>query len=154
MMSVMNDNGETILRKEDIANEFKTVYIEMGKKMADSLNRDREYISYKLTILNSTDSEELRIIIEDLKSKKSTGVDEIQVNTIKDIAEFILEPLTYITNLSMKTVYKEAVVVPPIYKKWDDKRIMNFRPISLISNLTKIFEKVVKTNSHHITDKQ
>lgn len=61
--------------------------------------------------------EELRSIINDLKSNKSTGVNGVQVNTIKDIAEFILEPLKHIIDLSMETgvwhtAFNEVAVVP------------------------------------------
>lgn len=50
IQSVVNAIGETILSKNEITNQFNTDYIKMGKKMADTLVRDPEHISHKLTL--------------------------------------------------------------------------------------------------------
>lgn len=91
--SVVNDNEETLLGKNKMANKFNTVYSEMGKNMADILTRDPYSSSCKPTLSNSivslpTDRRELRRVINELNSKKSTGIVGLQVSTIKYIAGF------------------------------------------------------------------
>lgn len=151
--SVINRNGVEITDKKEISNEFNSFYTELGKKMADTIQRDPDNIITRKTSLNSivllpTDKEEINLIINDMKTKKSSGMDGIQIGTIKAMAKFILEPLTYAINYCMETgvwptAFKEAVVVP-IFKNGDPKSVTNYRPISLISHLTKIFEKILK----------
>ena len=82
-----------------------------------------------------------------LDNLKSPGPDSLGPKIIKDIASIIIEPLTYICNLSFQTglvpdELKRARIVP-IYKKGDRSVITNYRPISLLSVFHKILEKLM-----------
>lgn len=60
---------------------------------------------------------------------------------------YIKVPLTHIFNLSIEIqvwpgALKSAEVIP-IYKQGDRADISNYRPISLISNIAKIFERII-----------
>ena len=62
-------------------------------------------------------------------------------------SSIIIEPLTYICNLSFQTglvpdELKRARIVP-VYKKGDRSVITNYRPISLLSVFHKILEKLM-----------
>ena len=64
------------------------------------------------------------------------------------MSEYIASPLAHIFNLSIEQsiypkTFKESVVIP-IYKNGSPHNCTNYRPISLISNLSKIFEKLIK----------
>ena len=77
--------------------------------------------------------------------KKSTGHDGINNLLIKNIIRQIANPLKHIFNLSLSTGsvpsnMKIAKVIP-IFKKDDDKLINNYRPISLLTSLSKVLEK-------------
>jgi hypothetical protein len=58
-------------------------------------------------------------------------------------------PLTYIVNKSLKHgIFPEGLkiaIVKPIFKKGDANDPSSYRPISLLSSFSKIFEKVVST---------
>ena len=87
-------------------------------------------------------------IIDGLKGGSSPGFDGLTVFTIKSIKNLILKPLTYLINLSFKTgifpsIYKIAHVIP-LFKSGDPKLLNNYRPISLLSNISKIIEKTAK----------
>ena len=78
---------------------------------------------------------------------KLGGVDDICSKTMKIISTSISLPLEYIFNLCITKskwprVLKTAKVVP-IYKAGDRSCTSNYRPISLISNNAKIFEKII-----------
>jgi hypothetical protein len=81
-------------------------------------------------------------IIKSMLSKNSLDLDGISTNWIKCIAVEISVPLAYILNLSLTTgVFPSKLKtsrVVPIYKSGD-----NYCPISLLSSLSKILEKMV-----------
>ena len=68
---------------------------------------------------------------------------------VKLMKNLILDPLTYIFNLSFSTGLvpnriKIAKVIP-VFKKGDSDIPSNYRPISLLSIFDKLFEKMVCT---------
>ena len=86
-------------------------------------------------------------IIDSLKPKTSTGVDCISNKLLKFVKNAISEPLTIIINQMSNTgvfanLLKISKVIP-IYKKEDDTMFSNYRPISLLPSISKIFEKVI-----------
>ena len=86
-------------------------------------------------------------IVNDLKNSKSTGLDNIDVWTLKLIIEDILPALTHVINLSLNSmtfpnVWKLAKVIP-LLKKGDPLSPGNYRPVALLSILSKVLEKVV-----------
>ena len=84
-----------------------------------------------------------------MKSKNSCGYDEIPVKILKLSAPFITSPLTYIYNKSLSTVtFPERLkyaLIRPVYKKGDKHLVTNYRPISLLTSFSKIFEKLIFT---------
>ena len=85
--------------------------------------------------------------IKNLKINKSPGQDEFTAKFIK-LREIKIAPvLCEIFNLSIKTgeypdPLKIAKVIP-IFKKGDKTKCPNYRPISLLSNVSKIFERIM-----------
>ena len=86
-------------------------------------------------------------IIKNLKNKHSTGYDGISFFLLKRLQPVITEALTFIINLSIKTgIFPDKLKVAkivPIYKKDDKYNIENYRPISLLPAISKVFEKAV-----------
>jgi len=83
-------------------------------------------------------------IVMSLKNKRSTGDDGIPVFIIKMSLFYILDVLVYLINQSFvegvfPSKLKMAVVVP-VFKKGDPRCVENYRPVSLLSSFTKIFE--------------
>ena len=100
----------------------------------------------KTIFIRPTNTVEICKIINVLKEKVG-GVDGINAKTIKTIAPYIATPLQHIFNLSIEHAIwpdslKSAEVVP-IHKARAKSDISNYRPISLISNIAKIFEKIM-----------
>ena len=98
--------------------------------------------------LKNTTTGEIEKIIKELKSKSSCGYDEITTKILIISSPFIASPLIYICNRMLSTgtfpdrlKYSE---IKPIYKKGDKTLITNYRPISLLTVFSKIFEKVLK----------
>ena len=92
---------------------------------------------------------EVRSAIDNLENKTSCGCDGISNKLLKLIKNEINKPITLIVNQSLKTgifpkVFKIAKV-KPIYKKGDKADLNNYRPISLLPTISKIFERVIHT---------
>jgi len=76
-----------------------------------------------------------------LSSNKATGLDGIPARFVVDSASLIACPFTHVINLSLIQGTVPARVVP-LYKK-GDKTVGNYRPVSILSVISKIFERVV-----------
>ena len=86
-------------------------------------------------------------ICRKMKPKMSSGADCISTKLLKEIAPIIITPLHYLINISLETGFvppelKLAKVVP-VYKDGNCHEYTNYRPISLLSSFSKLFEKVV-----------
>jgi hypothetical protein len=85
--------------------------------------------------------------IESLKTKNTAGYDEISKRIIKLIAPFIIAPLTHVCNAVLSTgVFPDRLkyaIVKPVFKKGNKQEISNYRPISLLTSFSKIFEKLI-----------
>jgi hypothetical protein len=109
--------------------------------------------------VHPTDEHEVRTIILDLPSKKSTGPDGVSAILLKHMNGDLLNPLVHLFNLSMSHgVFPRCLKmtsVIPILKKRDGECLNNYRPISLLSIFSKLFEKLVHRRiMKHITTNQ
>lgn len=144
---------KTISDKKEMANIFNQFYSEIGREMAQKIIKPNISVvknptCNKSIFLYPANSEEVANYIRELKPHKSPGLDNIKSETLKTISDHIKEPFTYIINKILETgkfptIFKVAVI-KPVYKKGDKCNVTNYRPLSLISNLAKIVEKIIK----------
>ena len=92
--------------------------------------------------------DEVTTIISNLKNS-APGHNEITAGTLKGVLAAINDSLVYILNLSLSQglfpdELKIANVVP-IYKADDSMQFNNYRPVSLLCILSKVFEGVMYT---------
>ena len=83
---------------------------------------------------------------------KATGLDNIPAKFVTDASEIITSPLTHIINLSlsqgiMPDDLKNARVVP-LHKKTSKTDVGNYRPVSVLNVISKVFERVVHDQLH------
>ena len=95
-------------------------------------------------------TEEVARTLLALDSTKATGPDEIPSRLLKDTACQIAPSLTQIFNKSLclgeiPDEWKLANIVP-IHKKGDKSEVENYRPISLLSIVSKVLERCVLRN--------
>ena len=89
--------------------------------------------------------------IKGLRADCSTGPDQMPVKFLKPVAESLAGPLTYIINSCIKASYfPEAwkiARISPIPKVNQPKTEHDYRPISILPALSKVFERLV---SHQV----
>ena len=90
--------------------------------------------------------DEISRTINSLKNA-SAGWDNIPTFVVKKVTKHIIRPLTYLINKSIEQcIFPDELKVAkvfPIYKSGDKKCISNYRPISVLSFFSKVFEKVM-----------
>ena len=79
--------------------------------------------------------------------KMSCGIDTINNKVVKTCFKELAKPMTLVINKSIKEcyvpqLYKIAKIVP-LYKKGPANECGNYRPVSLLSALSKILEKAI-----------
>ena len=112
------------------------------KSFTDYLCDKHEHILNFKTVSEANVSK----IISEMKSKNSSGHDEISSKMLKTISNSLAKPLTLLINQCLYTGIfpdnmKLAKVIP-IHKKGDISDMTNYRPISLLPSISKIIEKV------------
>ena len=87
---------------------------------------------------------EIDVIMKDMKNS-APGHDGITLNVLKRSLSSIKTPLTHILNLSLSEgVFPEELKIAnviPLFKADDPMLFYNYRPVSLLCVLSKVFEK-------------
>ena len=146
-------NNFEIFDQMTIAENFNNFFSEIGPKLAskipDSIISFEHFLQGDYQILEEkpVTDDELNEAIKTLKSKKSSGYDEISSDVIKHISPLIFDPLKYIFNLSLeKGIFPDQLKiakVTPLFKKGDNASMDNYRPISVLPCFSKILERII-----------
>ena len=149
------DRGQQIAGDKNIADKLNEYVTQIGPSLANSID-----ISNKATFdtylkkpnsssfqFEYTDVPNVQKIIKNFKPKSSAGHDNISSKLLRQVGDIVAYPLSIIINQSLCTGIfpnrlKLAKVIP-LYKNNDNKLFGNHRPISLLSVLSKVFEKIV-----------
>ena len=91
-------------------------------------------------------------IVRDMKDC-SSGCDEIPMKVLRGVLVAVITPLTHICNISLKSgVMPDPLKISritPIHKSNKRNEINNYRPISILSVISKIIEKIVCNQLTH-----
>ena len=151
---IKHDN-EMITNPTQITDSFNTFFTNIGQNLADSIDNE-DPNSFKKFLGNpvlqsfnlcETSAPEIKYLMGKINPKKSTGSDDLPGIFTNISAPFVAETLSKLFNLSIckgeyPDVLKIAKVIP-IYKKGENTDINNYRPISILTHLNKIFETII-----------
>lgn len=150
---IKDNDGNQFTNNTDMANYCNKFFIEIGTKMQEKISKPEnkfkiQYNSTSSMFLSPVSNEELIMHIKSLKNNAAPGPDGITSKLIKKFHKFLLEPLKFIINLCFETgrvpkCFKTSIVTP-IHKSDDKAKITNYRPITVINNFSKIFEKCLR----------
>ena len=154
-----NINGKMHHSPERIANHFNTFFatiaertLQQNKSLDQSANPDMvQNHPHQIPNLQfyDTTEEEIKTIIDSMKAKTSAGEDDISSKIIKHCKDEIAPALKDLINKSLnKGVFPDNLKIAKVYQKFkcgQKTEAANYRPISLVSNFSKIVERVVLT---------
>ena len=150
----LNVNGKLVTDQKIVSKLFNNYFVNVADNLAkkipkpntkyqDYLKNPNEHSIY----LHETTPDEVEEIISQLNPNKAADIYGISTKLVKDGGVVMIEIITFLFNKSISQgkfpdALKNAKVVP-IHK--DDSRLemSNYRPISLLPTLSKIFEKLM-----------
>ena len=158
-------NNETITNPSDIANAFNNYFgkvaIDIQSSIRFSKKKYYDYLpplnieSFFLTLTGST---EVSNIIFSLNQNKSDGPNSIPIKILKLLNKDISDQLAILFNQSFSSgifpsILKTSKIIPT-YKKVSKLECSNYRPISLLSNIDKILERLMYNRLHNFPEKK
>lgn len=144
----LTENNVTIANPQTIVDMFNVSFQQASSRVLAAIPDISVPVQIKMNNSNMYlfpyTEDEMVHILSQLKGKHTSGPDEISAKIIKEFGKYLVTPITYLVNLSFSlgvfpTYFKISAVIP-VHKRGDRNDIHNYRPISLISNVGKIFE--------------
>ena len=147
-------NGNTLTDPTEIANTFNDYFSNIGESLQSKIHSSHlnftKYLknsSINSFFLSPTNVNEIIGLITHLKIGKASGPNSIPSAVLKDLKNEISVILCKLFNLSFSSgvfpnVLKISSVLP-LFKKGSKLSCGNYRPISLISNISKLLEKLM-----------
>ena len=144
----LNVNGDIYSDNTDkatILNDYFTEQSSLDDSNAN-LPADLNIPDFTLNSISIT-ANEVESVLKALQTGKASGPDAINNRILKELAKPLSFPLSDLFNASLSkgkvpALWKQANVTP-IHKKNDPSEITNYRPISLLSTVGKVLEKIV-----------
>lgn len=131
---------------EGFAEYFESIYERDGNVQHTADNIDKNLGNELICILN-VENDDILKAVKKLRNVNSVGPDEIPVYLVKGCIEYLVDPLRSIFSSSLRqSVFPnrwKLAKVCPIYKQGEKSQISNYRPVSLLSVFSKVFESVI-----------
>ena len=155
---------EIVTDKQKISNEFNKFFSEVGEKTGEEITEvETDPMSYlkgeppDSLYLHPTTNEEILKTTKQLKKKRSQGYDKIPCMITIEMAPNMINILTNVINQCIEEgtfpeALKRAIIVP-IYKKLEKIYTTNYRPVSLLTGLSKIYEKILFNRMYDYLEK-
>jgi hypothetical protein len=156
MVHILDETGESFLNDEDTSEAFIQFF---STKVRDLIGKnpiedEEPEISDATTTPFSL--EEMRTAISTFKPKKSAGPDEVPLMVLKTCYP-VLEPV--LSRLFEKIVLTNRIPrawkvarIKPIHKKGPASVVKNFRPISNLNSVSKLFERCILNRISGVDD--
>lgn len=165
IIHLRNDENKLITDNQQVCDKLNDFFVNIGPKMANSIPilTNKKPKTPKLNCPNSffltpVTPEEIESIIRSLKDKKAVRMEDVDTKFIKISTVLIAPILSTLFNICAKLgefpdCLKIAEVIP-IFKKGDVCKATNYRPISLLSQFDKIFEKLLCSRLYNYLEKR
>lgn len=154
--SILNTDGNLVTHHSTIANVFcdffTNVGVNLSRQIQPLLNSDINQMntmqsSQASIFLLPVDNLEVIDIINALKSNTSAGFDGITTEIVKKCTLAITPLLVQAANcMLIGKLYPDVLKVArltPVFKKGDHFNASNYRPISVLPVINKVFEKII-----------
>ena len=152
----LKESGTEIRNKKDVSNEMNNFFCTIGSNLADKIqpaanpllsgeyevNKDKAKFNFK-----TIEVKDIRDAFAKAKTTMSFGNDNISSYFLKLALPYTGNSLAFMFNTSIETrqfpnSWKVARITP-IFKDGDKTEKSNYRPISVLPVISKLFEKLV-----------
>ena len=162
--TTLSYNDNLIQDPQKIANIFVDFFTNIGSDIAKKIPKAKKsFKSYmgnntlNSFYLKATTTVEIEKIIKSFKKGKSLGPNSIPIKILKYNADILAPTISKLVNHSFNTgefpEFCKIAKVIPVFKRGDNLNCSNYRPISLLSILSKIFEKCMSTRLYSFLQK-
>ncbi|KAK3098188.1 hypothetical protein FSP39_017040 [Pinctada imbricata] len=152
--TLLTDYGTAVHDDTDKANLLNRFFCsqssinDSGKTLPPSINN----VSPVLQAI-AIPTPDVKDFLNCLDISKAVGPDGLSPRLLKEAANVLAPPMCKLFNYSLKlkqfpTSWKVANIIP-VYKKNDPQKVENYRPISLLCIIAKVFEKCVHKQLHN-----
>ena len=144
---ILNVNGKQISDNEAKAKSFNEFFLSHSNiDDSNAMLPDDEIFQNGLDSIVATEKE-VHDVLKCIDTTKATGPDGISPKLLHEAGASIVPSLTKLINLSLSSSkvpsdWKIANVIP-LFKKGDKHERNNYRPVSLLSCVSKILERIV-----------
>ena len=126
--------------------KIQSVSLDATEKLCSTVNRHSSHCSSSVTAFRGVDMDSLRELVLRAPTK-SCLLDPVLTNILKDCLDELLPVLSTTINLQLESgffpdIWKESVVTPLLKKQGLDLVFKNIRPISNLSFVSKLAERV------------
>jgi hypothetical protein len=154
-VDLLTINSVRTTDKKEIAEHFCDFFTNIGQKQSVSIGTtSKDATDYlkdikvdKTIYMQPTCEIEILNIVNNMKAKRSSGYDNLTSNELKQIIHGLAPALTILINRSLaEGIFPDALKIAkviPIYKSGMKDSINNYRPISVLPTISKVFEKVI-----------
>ena len=153
LISEIQHNNQNFTKRDEIANALNSHFNEIGtnlaKDMPQSSRMPESYFTFSNTEFNIQNVSITKVykLLSTIKTSKSAGYDRISGKLLSDAAEAIAPTLTAIFNASINTgIFPDdfkIAIISPIHKSGRKTNCDNYRPISVLPSVAKIFERLI-----------
>lgn len=155
-------NRQLIVDRRIIVNKFNEYFVNIAKNLNDSKS-ETDFKDYKSFMKNRVDdtmffneieSSEIDTIIHNLNPNKSSDMSPRVLKLFRGKLSPVIS--TLFNNCMYSGVFPDPLKIArviPLYKSGDKNDITNYRPISLLPVLSKIFEKLIHARLTSFLDK-
>ena len=153
-VSQIKSGHQVFASPEDIPGVFNNHFTSIGQTLAreiPTVDIDPLYYvkrrSDRVFSFERINVQEVINLVKGIDGGKATGLDNIQCKLLKIAADVVAPSLTCIFNQPLLTgIYPsdwKLAKVTPIFKAGSKTDLNNYRPISVIPAVAKIFEKII-----------
>ena len=149
-------NNTIVSNPTEIANVFNDFFVNIGSNLSSTINTNDDNFTFKqylqtpstsTCILNNICENDVLKLIHEMDNKSSSGNDCISNKMLKYIKNEISKAVALIINQMLNSgIFPNRLKISkiiPVYKKGNANLLNNYRPISLLPTISKIFERVI-----------
>ena len=144
----MEIGNESPLSEEESLDEIFQIYEDHNSVKNIHSNKQQD-ISFNF---NEVTVSKVRSLIQEIDHRKACGFDNMPPKLLKSAANELAPAVTTLVNKSVSMSHFPCELkkseLSPLFKDKDDLLTQNYRPLSVLSSLSKIFEKIYISPTH------